>query len=127
MSISTVSSARAARMRFVDAEHRITLDELRQLAEERYGDLTKAVVDVARSIMFVGCDMHVDGEAMFLEQGSKQDDLWGINIKPDFPYEEQIEFDSMINLRPWQENRSRGVEDPAVRTRILAIVRALIA
>ena len=113
-------------MRLVDLDHRITIDELRQLAAERYGDLTKAVVDVARGVMFVGCDMHVDGEAMFLEQGSKQSDLWGINIKPDFPHEEQIEFDSMINLRPWQENRSRGVEDPAIRAQILTIVRALI-
>jgi len=32
----------------------------------------------------------------------------------------------MINLRPSQSNRSRGIEDPLIRERIVRIVRALV-
>ena len=57
-----------------------------------------------------------------LEEGARQADLWGINLYPDRPAAELIEFDSMINVRPSQSNRSRGVEDPTVRRQIQAIV-----
>lgn len=40
--------------------------------------------------------------------------------------EDFVEFDSMINLRPARGNRSRGVEDRALRERILAVVSALV-
>lgn len=46
-------------------------------------------------------------KAYLLEQGSKQKILWGINIYPELPGDEMIEFDSMINLRPSQGNNSR--------------------
>jgi hypothetical protein len=39
---------------------------------------------------------------------------------------DMVEFDSMINIRPRQNNRSRGVEDPEMRVRIIAIVRELV-
>ncbi|MBU1032769.1 MAG: DUF5674 family protein [Patescibacteria group bacterium] len=104
----------------------ISLDELQKIAEERFGDMVKAVVDVQKQIMAIGGELHADEEALLLEQGSKQDDLWGINIYPDEAPEKQIEFDSMINLRPRQGNRSRSVEDAEIRRKIEEIVRALI-
>jgi hypothetical protein len=107
-------------------EQHISMDELRALAAERFGDLVKAVVDIERGVMRVGDEYHADAEAWFLENGSKQRDLWGINIKPDFSRNEWIEFDSMINMRPSQGNRSRGVEDPEVRTKIIGIVERLV-
>ena len=58
--------------------------------------------------------------------GAKQADVWGINIYPDEPGEEWIEFDSMINVRPAQGNRSRGVDDPAMQAAIRRIVGKLI-
>ncbi len=103
----------------------ITHEELKNLAAERYGDLVKAVVDIERGVMAIGMEMHVDGEAALLEQGSKQQDLWGINIYPEKPHDEWVEFDSMINLRPRQGNRSRGVEDLEIQKKIMALVDKL--
>jgi Protein of unknown function (DUF5674) len=60
-----------------------------------------------------------------LESGSSQENLWGINIYPDLPISERIEFDSMINLRAWQNNRTRGVEDESIRKQIIKIVADL--
>ncbi len=37
-----------------------------------------------------------------------------------------IEFDSMINLRPWANNRTRGVEDPSIQNTISNIVNKLV-
>ena len=88
----------------------ITLDKLKKIAVERYGDLVKAVVNVNQEIMAIGGEMHADEEQFLLEQGSSQDDLWGINIYPEQPRDSWIEFDSMINIRPKRGNRSRGVE-----------------
>jgi len=107
-------------------EQKIGLDELKKLAEERFGDMVKAVVDVARGIMVVGGELHSDQEALLLDRGSRQADLWGINIYPDEPPTSWIEFDSMINVRPGQGNRSRDVEDAAVRAKIVEVVAALV-
>lgn len=101
-------------------------EELKNIAEQRYGDMVKAVVDVNRKLMAVGGELHADEEMYLLENGSLQDDLWGINIYPDKSGEEMIEFDSMINLRPRLGNRSRGVEDVALRQKIVEIVKSLI-
>lgn len=103
----------------------ISQDELQTLAVERYGDLVKAVVDIDRGVMAIGMEMHVDGEAELLHQGSKQRNLWGINIYPDQPRDRWVEFDSMINLRPGQGNRSRGVEDAEIQKNIIDLVTAL--
>ena len=63
---------------------------------------------------------------MLLEDGAKQKDLWGINLYPAIEGEEWIEFDSMINMRPSQGNRSRGVENEGTRVKIVAVVEKWI-
>ncbi len=107
-------------------EQSITRNELAELAKERFGDLIKAVVDIERGIMAVGGELHVDEEQMLLEAGSKQEDLWGINIYPERTKDTWVEFDSMINLRPRQGNRSRGVENETTQMQIKTIVEKLV-
>ncbi|MBI5346900.1 MAG: hypothetical protein HZB76_07155 [Chlamydiae bacterium] len=107
-------------------EKKIKKSEISDLAKERFGDLVKAVVDVERSLIVVGAELHSDEEALLLEQESKQQDLWGINLYPEKMGEEFIEFDSMINLRPSHGNSSRGVNDPSIRKKIIEIVNLLI-
>jgi hypothetical protein len=107
-------------------ETSITLGELRSMAEARFGDLVKAVVDVRKVTMVVDGELHSDAEALLLESGSEQASLWGINLYPDLPLSEWIEFDSMINIRPSQGNRSRGVNDPLIQAQILAVVGSLV-
>ncbi|HEY7140195.1 MAG TPA: DUF5674 family protein [Methylomirabilota bacterium] len=104
----------------------ITLEELRSLAREQFGDMVKAVVDVQQGIMAIGGELHADAEAVLLDEGSRQTDLWGINLYPDVPPAERVEFDSMINVRPGQGNRSRSVEDAVRRERIREIVARLV-
>ncbi|MFI5166667.1 MAG: DUF5674 family protein [Thermoanaerobaculales bacterium] len=105
---------------------RIGLAELGDMAEHGFGTLVKAVVDVEAGIMAVDAELHSDEEALLLENGSAQQDLWGINLYPDVDGDDWIEFDSMINLRPASGNRSRGVDDPVVRDRIREIVTRLV-
>jgi hypothetical protein len=104
----------------------VPLDELRRIAREQFGDFVKAVVDVGRCVMALGGELHADEEALLLQEGARQADLWGINLYPDRPTLELVEFDSMINVRPSQGNRSRAVEDPAVRRQIQGIVQRLV-
>lgn len=113
-------------MKTVTERDRISLDELRGLAAGRFGDLVKAVVDLERRIMIVDADLHADQEAELLADGSRQQDLWGINLYPDLQGSDWLEFDSMINLRPSFGNRSRGVDDPAIRNRIADLVGELV-
>ena len=65
--------------------------------------------------------VNADLEGFLLENGSAQKDLWGINLYPEDD-EDFIEYDSLINIRPMQGNRSRGVDDPIIRQRIAEVV-----
>jgi hypothetical protein len=105
----------------------IDLKKLEELAEKNFAGLVKAVVDVEKEMMVIGGEMHADEEKMLLENDSKQQDLWGINLYPqNFGKEDFIEFDSVINLRPSQNNLSRFVEDEKIRQKIIKIVDQLI-
>lgn len=99
---------------------------LQQAAEARFGDMVKAVVDVRRRIMAIGGDLHADEEALLLDDGSRQEDLWGINLYPAEEGDDWIEYDSMINVRPSQGNRSRGVDSAELRDVLRAIVGELV-
>jgi hypothetical protein len=96
------------------------------MAECKFGEMVKAFVDVDRGVMAVDGELHADEEELPLTHGSRQASLWGINLYPDVGTADWIEFDSMINLRPSQGNRSRGVEDPGVRQRIVEMVSRLV-
>lgn len=107
-------------------EETISMDELKKMAQDTFGDFVKAVVDVEKEIVAVDAELHADLEALLLEKGSKQTDLWGINIYPELSGDDFVEFDSMINLRPSQGNRSREVEDPKIREKIKTVVSKLV-
>jgi hypothetical protein len=105
----------------------VRLAHLTSLAEGSFGELVKAVVDIDLGIMSVAGELHADEEALLLDAGSQQRSLWGINLYPaEFDQPGWIEFDSMINVRPRLGNRSRSVEDPVVRDRIVEIVNRLV-
>lgn len=103
-----------------------TKERLREMAKAGFGNLVKAVVDVKKKIIVVDASLHADEEALLLESGSSQEDLWGINLYPDLTGEDFVEFDSMINLRPSQGNMTRGVDNPHVCEQIRTIVSSLV-
>ena len=104
----------------------ISAQRLSEIAERRFGDMVKAVVDTERRVVALGGELHSDEELALIEQGSEQVNLWGINIHPDKPRSEWVEFDSLINIRPRLGNRSRSVEDAAIRILICEIVDSLV-
>ena len=113
-------------MRQVAEPDTIALDEIRSLAEVRFGDMIKGVVDLERGILLLDADLHADQEASLLADGSKQSNLWGINLYPDMVGDDWLEFDSMINVRPSGGNRSRNVEQAEIRETITTIVNRLV-
>ena len=100
--------------------------ELNDMLPSYFGDMIKAVVDVKRGIIGLDAELHADIEKEMLSQGSMQADLWGINLYPEMDGDDFIEFDSLINIRPFQGNRSRDVLNPIIRKQIVDIVNSLI-
>jgi len=111
-------------MKIVDAP--ISPADLKSMAEGRFGNLVKAVVDIEKKIMAADGELHSDEEALLLENGSRQEDLWGINIYPELEGPDRIEFDSVINIRPSQGNLTRGVINESIREKIITIVTGLM-
>jgi len=105
---------------------KISAVKLKEMAGKMFGNLVKAVVDVEKEIMAVDGELHADEQALLLEDGSKQENLWGINIYPDESGKDFIEFDSVINIRPSQQNRSRGIDNPEIKKKVLEIVNKLV-
>jgi len=104
----------------------ITLEKLKTLANNIFGSFVKAVVDIAQEKIAIDAELHSDEEQYLLENGSKQSDLWGINLYPNETKENWIEFDSMINLRPSQGNFSRNINNQEIRDKITQTVNKLI-
>ena len=104
----------------------VSLEDLKKMSEKMYGKLVKAVVDVEKNIMVIDVGMHSDAELFMLENGSKQKNLWGINIHPNNEKENWVEFDSMINIRPYANNRSRGVDNQVIQKYIISLVNKLV-
>lgn len=103
----------------------INKDTLKKISTVVFDEnMIKAVVDIGRELVAIDANMHVDLEQLLLEDGSKQEDLWGINFHPD--EEEFVEFDSMINIKP-RQNKHLYVDDEETRNRIIEVVNKWIS
>lgn len=108
----------------------INLFKLKQIEDDTYFsdmNMVKAVVDIDRGLLAVNAELHSDLEQMLLENGSKQQSLYGINIYYD---NGEIEFDSLINPPRNREagypRVGRDVADPATREKIVEVVNKWI-
>lgn len=97
-------------------------DQIKEIAEDLNG-YVKFVVDIKREIISAGGEMHVDGEQLLIKNGSKQEDLWGGGLDLESA---EIDFNSMINLRPLQENSSRDVLNSEIRKKMTKIVEKIL-
>jgi hypothetical protein len=100
--------------------------KLAKLIGNPFSDMVKFVVDVDRKILAVGGELHADAEAALIEAGSRQASLWGGNYYPGRGEAKCIEYGSLINIRPTEDNRALLVQDPALRDRIRAVVFSLL-
>lgn len=106
----------------------ISRNELSLIAKAGFGDMVKAAVDIEKGIMAIGGELHADEETILVERcGSKRENVWGINLYPQKHDAEWIEFDSMINLKPREGNRSRDVENTDTQEKIKRVVQKLIS
>ena len=106
---------------------KISIAEISEMAEKMFGDFAKAVVDIEQGIMGIGGELHADIEVKLMEEcGSKRENTWGINIYPKINGEEMIEFDSMVNIKVFLGNKTRGVENREIKDRIRKICNSLI-
>lgn len=107
-------------------EEKLSKTDLSESGMVFEGPMVKAVVDVKKGLLAVDADLHADLEGLLIDDGSNQEDLWGINLWFEDEGDDFIEFDSMINVRPRQGNRSRDVEDEQTREKIVQVVNTWI-
>ena len=88
--------------------------------------MIKAVVDIDKQIIALDAELHADLEEVLLENGSNQENLWGINLYLEDEKDKQIEYTALINIRPSLDNRSMEIEDIQIKNKINKIVNRLI-
>jgi len=98
---------------------RPTPEHIREMLEE-LETYIKLAVDVERNILAGGGEYHADCEEALLEDGSRQEDIWGADW---YPESKTVEFIALINIRPRQGNRGMEIEELSLRTKIETIVR----
>lgn len=101
---------------------RATAQELKKVAKDFSGYI-KFVVDVEREILAAGGELHTDSEKLLLDDGSNQNNLWGGGLDLESG---EVDFNSMINLRPSQNNSSRDVLDLNTRSKMEEIVLKIL-
>lgn len=107
-------------MKIVD---KISVKELKEMANKMDGNIVKADIDIAKKIVIVDMPMHFEGEQELLKQGSKQKDIWGINLVPaQYGSEGFILFDSMINIKVHHNNPSMNIKSAEIRSQIKDII-----
>lgn len=101
---------------------KITPEQLKQVSEDIEG-YVKFVVDIHKKILAAGGKMHTDCEKRLLEDGSKQSDLWGGGWDLET---NELDYDSMINIRPSQGNPSREVLSEDIRKQMTEVAKNLL-
>jgi hypothetical protein len=104
----------------------MTILEVRKLADEWYGTLIKGCVDVSKDKVALGGDYHMESCELLVADGSSHQNVWGFNVRFDSSEKGEIEFDSLVNIKPSLGNKSRRVEDPEIISRATATIRKWI-
>ena len=106
--------------------NKLPMQKLQEMSFHFFDEMVKGVVDIKKGLLAVDAELHADLESLLLSEGSQQEDLWGINLYPFLSKDDFLEFDSMINIRPAQNNRSRGVESVEIQNEIKRIINQII-
>jgi hypothetical protein len=104
----------------------IQIEEIEGMLGNYFDDMVKAVLDIQKEEISLGAGFHADEESLLLENGSKQDDLWGFNIYPNRNKETWIEYESIINMKPHLGNRSIIIQSEKIKEKINEILDRMI-
>lgn len=105
---------------------KLDMDDVRSLANHWYGTIIKGTVDVAQGKVALGGDYHIESCELLVWGGSKSTDVWGFNIRFEEDEKGVLEFDSMVNIKPAQGNKSRGIIDENIIKTAETIIRSWI-
>ncbi|MCP4286588.1 MAG: hypothetical protein GY792_19435 [Gammaproteobacteria bacterium] len=98
-------------------------EQIAHISKQFGSNFIKLAVDVTREVLAGGGELHADCEQALLEDGSQQVNIWGADWHPET---RTVTFESLINIRPRQQNFSMDVQDQALCNRIEKIVRRLL-
>jgi hypothetical protein len=102
---------------------RATPQQIQEMLQD-LGTYIKLAVDVERKILAGGGILHADCEAALLEDGSRQASIWGADWNP---FSQEVTFESLINIRPHQDNRSLEIVIPDIREQVARITHELLS
>lgn len=113
-------------MEILIAREPVDRETLDALAKEWHVSLVKGVADISRAVVALGGEWHMDANSLLIEDGSEQKNLWGFNIYPKEHGDTAIEYNSLINIRPLQGNRSMEILDEETRKAVRKVVAITI-
>jgi len=113
-------------MKIIVVEKKISIVDLEDIAREFYHPMVKGVVDIKEKVVAFGGEYHVDANQKLIEQGLNQKNIWGFNVYLDRSRDMWIEYISLINIRPNQDNFDMEVSDSRIRATMKQIVNSKI-
>ena len=113
-------------MKIIIVEDKISLNELKKIAEEFYTSMIKGVVDIERGIVAFGGEYHMDANVVLLNNQSEQKNIWGFNLYFNKPKDSWLEYTSLINIRPLADNNDMEVQNNSIREKMKEIINSKI-
>ena len=113
-------------MNIIILDHKIDIEEVKKLADFWYGTMIKGTVDIELARVALGGDYHIESSEILTKSGSKFEDVWGFNIRFEENKDGVLEFDSMVNIKPNLDNRSRGINNEEVIKKATEIIHKFI-
>lgn len=93
-----------------------------KISTASFGSFVKVVVDIKKEILSADCELHLDCAEELIKDGSSNRDLWGANV---YPENGQIDFVSLINIRPADKNRSMEIKIPEILEKVESVIKKL--
>src|SRR3990167_10856054 len=113
-------------MNIIILDHKISIEEVKKLADFWYGTMIKGTVDVELGRVALGGDYHIESSEILTSSNSKFEDVWGFNIRFEENKDGVLEFDSMVNIKPNFGNRSREVNNEEIIKKATRIIYKFI-
>lgn len=105
---------------------RIAKSYLKKFLDKPFKEVVKFVVDLDQQIIALGGELHSDAAEKLIRQGSDNRNLWGGNFYPLKSKKDWLEYSSLINLKPSQDNFAIDIKNQPIKKQINKIIKQLI-
>jgi len=107
-------------------DKKISIEEVKKLADFWYGTMIKGCVDEEKEFVALGGDYHIESSELLTASGSKFEDVWGFNIRFEEEPNGVLEFDSMVNIKPNSGNMSREIKNEEIINKARTVIYKFI-